>query len=313
MDSIADTLSKGDVDVGETEDLPVPHTAPSRTESSTIVFVDPGVTDRDTLIDGITEGAPIFYLDPQEDGVRQISAILNQYRDVDALHIISHGSRGALSLGASQLSSDNLDTYADLLMEWNRSLARKADILIYGCNVARGEAGRAFIRDLADITVTEAGDSQDIGQHGIDPGNGYNLREALYVANKNAESDTITFDPALSWDTTPILLQFGELVINDTGIVTIDGDTDGDGNRDVTVDADGKSRVFNVQSGSGVNLDGLEITGGLTFGNGGGIYCICPVGSDPYRQRDLQQQRGGQWRRCLCPSWCFPFQQHRFR
>ena len=90
------------------------------------------------------------------------------------------------------------------------------------------------------------------------------LREAIYYA---ASGDTITFDSSLAGQT--ITLSCIELKI-DKGI-TIDASSIGG----MTIDADGKSRVFNVTGGTDdepVELIGLTITGGRTYGDGGGIY-----------------------------------------
>ncbi|MCR5359700.1 MAG: hypothetical protein K6E55_07450, partial [Thermoguttaceae bacterium] len=96
------------------------------------------------------------------------------------------------------------------------------------------------------------------------------LREAIDIA---AEGDTILFDASLSGQT--IVLSGEELTV-DKGI-SIDA-TDIGG---ITIDADGRSRVFYVGGGNEANpveLIGLTITGGNNssgggnYGDGGGIY-----------------------------------------
>ena len=108
------------------------------------------------------------------------------------------------------------------------------------------------------------------------------LREALA---RIAEGGTITFAAGLNNGSTTdgvITLSLGELVIDKS--LTIIGDLDGDDStRDITVDADGNSRVFRIDDGdddneSTVSINGLVITGGFASGNnfrdrsGGGIY-----------------------------------------
>ncbi|MEO1092263.1 MAG: right-handed parallel beta-helix repeat-containing protein, partial [Pseudomonadota bacterium] len=94
------------------------------------------------------------------------------------------------------------------------------------------------------------------------------LREALALANADpTTADTITFVAGLAGST--ILLTAGQLDI--TSNLTIDGDLDDDGGPDVTVDAQGQSRVFQVAGGTST-IHGLVITGGdAGTGNGGGI------------------------------------------
>ena len=113
---------------------------PARQE---IVFVDPTVRDFQTLIDGIDNpNARVVLLDPNRDGVQQVAEVLKQYKSVDAVHIISHGSEGQLDLGSSVLNSVTMSaTYADELAAIGEHLSKDADFLVYGCDFGRG-AGR---------------------------------------------------------------------------------------------------------------------------------------------------------------------------
>jgi hypothetical protein len=85
------------------ERLGIAPEAPVRNE---IVFVDPSVRDFQALIDGIDNpSARIVLLDATRDGVQQVAEVLKQYKSVDTVHIISHGSEGQLDLGSSVLNS----------------------------------------------------------------------------------------------------------------------------------------------------------------------------------------------------------------
>src|SRR5262249_5930130 len=65
-----------------------------------------------------------------------------------------------------------------------------------------------------------------------------------------------------------LLLSNGQLTVN--GNVTIEGDVNGNGAPDITVDAQGASRDFSVLGGD-VTLDGLTITNGYAYVHGGGV------------------------------------------
>ena len=82
----------------------------------------------------------------------QIAAMLEGRSDIDALHIISHGSQGTLCLGATVLNSYNLASYAADLASIGSALTETGDVLLYGCNVAQGEVGWLFIQALAMAT-----------------------------------------------------------------------------------------------------------------------------------------------------------------
>jgi hypothetical protein len=101
------------------------------------------------------------------------------------------------------------------------------------------------------------------------------LREALALANANPDEDIINFAAALAGQTIVLDPLLSQLTI--TQSVTIDGDISSSGTADITVDADGNSRVFEINDGAATTitaaLNGLVITGGNAggAGNGGGI------------------------------------------
>ena len=63
------------------------------------------------VISGIDNpNARIVLLDPSKDGIKQMADVLKQYKSVDAVHIISHGSEGQLDLGSSALNSTTMSS-----------------------------------------------------------------------------------------------------------------------------------------------------------------------------------------------------------
>jgi hypothetical protein len=85
------------------------------------------LTDYQSLIDGLTEPAEVFVLDSKSDGLSQISDYLSGQTDIDALHIISHGSEGTLYLGNSVIDSGNLAAYQTQLANIGKSLTETGD------------------------------------------------------------------------------------------------------------------------------------------------------------------------------------------
>nr|MBA2483963.1 DUF4347 domain-containing protein [Nitrosomonas sp.] len=117
-----------------------------------VVFIDQGVEDHETLVYNLRKGIKIHFLNHQQDGVVQLTNVLKQYSNLNAIHIVSHGHSGCLILGNSQLTSETLGRYQKLLFSWQQALNNNADILLYGCEVGKGEAGEAFIQQLAAHT-----------------------------------------------------------------------------------------------------------------------------------------------------------------
>ncbi|MDD1458362.1 DUF4347 domain-containing protein, partial [Dolichospermum sp. ST_sed7] len=116
--------------------------------ATTIVFIDSSVSDYQTLQTGVVEGVENVILSPNQDGIEQISQILQQHPHITTIHIVSHGSPGCLYLGNSQLNLTNIHNYTQQLQQWQRQ-----NILLYGCNVAAGDAGEEFIHKLHQITT----------------------------------------------------------------------------------------------------------------------------------------------------------------
>ena len=118
-----------------------------RQTATTIVFIDASLSDYQTLQAGIIEGVKTVIISPDQDGIEQISQILQQHPHITTIHILSHGAPGCLYLGNSQLNLTNIHNYTQQLQHWQRQ-----NILLYGCNVAAGDAGEEFIHKLHQIT-----------------------------------------------------------------------------------------------------------------------------------------------------------------
>ncbi|MCC3531862.1 MAG: DUF4347 domain-containing protein [Microcoleus sp. PH2017_21_RUC_O_A] len=131
-----------------------------------IVFVDSAVEDWQSLAGGVKAGIEVILVDRARDGIEQIAAALERRKDIEIVHIISHGESGSLQLGQTSLNSDNLETYRDCLRRWFSSsvssIQNKFEILLYGCNVAAGEKGAAFVQKLSQLTKASVAASADI-------------------------------------------------------------------------------------------------------------------------------------------------------
>jgi len=80
-----------------------------------IAFVDTRLADWQMLAAGLDPSVEVILLDPEEDGVLQMAQALQDRSDIDAIHVFSHGSLGALYLGAITLTEDNVEDYASAL------------------------------------------------------------------------------------------------------------------------------------------------------------------------------------------------------
>jgi Ca2+-binding RTX toxin-like protein len=129
--------------------------------SKNIVFIDSRVTDYQTLVAGLSADTVWLVLNANSDGVQQMQAALTGFSALDSIQIVSHGSPGALYLGSTLLGGSNLSAYQQQLASIGGALTSTGDILLYGCNVAQGDAGLQFITSLAHYTGADVAASVD--------------------------------------------------------------------------------------------------------------------------------------------------------
>ena len=122
----------------------------SRTE---IVFVLDNLPDWQTLVSGVPANTEVHVLDASGDALKQMVSLLDGRTGLDAIHLLSHGSNGASQLGAFTLNAATLQSHAEDLARIGAALTADADILLYGCDVAAGSTGAAFINALAQDRV----------------------------------------------------------------------------------------------------------------------------------------------------------------
>lgn len=139
---------------------PVTPSAPA-SEPREVYFIDASVTDAQTLIDGLPEGAEVVLLNGPEDGFSQMADYLSGQQGIDAIHIISHGSDGNLHAGSTALNAGNMEAYSTVLRSIGQSLTAEGDILLYGCDIGMGEVGQAFVSELAQLTGADVAASDD--------------------------------------------------------------------------------------------------------------------------------------------------------
>ena len=116
-----------------------------------IIFVDSSVQDYQSLINN-ADDTQIVILNKNLSGIEQITNTLANQKDISALHILSHGSEGSLNLSTEALNSNNIEKFSPQIKQWGKALTQNADILLYGCEVAKGETGQNFLKRLSEIT-----------------------------------------------------------------------------------------------------------------------------------------------------------------
>ena len=131
---------------------------------SSLVVIDLGIEDYQTLVAGLAAETQVLFLNPAQDGIQQITAALQAHPWLTQIHVVSHGAPGCLHLGNTELSLDTLARYTSQLRTWWEPQKSGTDtrfpassptahaIILYGCNVAAGDAGAEFVEKLHHLT-----------------------------------------------------------------------------------------------------------------------------------------------------------------
>ncbi|MCA8997201.1 MAG: DUF4347 domain-containing protein, partial [Planctomycetaceae bacterium] len=135
-----------------------------------LVLVDGSIADKEFLLadlqERITNGDPIdvYEIDPEQNGLEQITQILAQHEGLDALHILSHGTNRAVKLGNLWVDQTAFDSHRVLVESWSHAFTANADILIYGCQLGSTDVGQDLLRSFQDATGADiAGSDDDTG------------------------------------------------------------------------------------------------------------------------------------------------------
>jgi len=120
--------------------------------SSHLLIVDSSVEDYQKLLSGVSNAFDILLLQPDQDGIHQITTALANRVGLQTLHLLSHGSSGSLFLGSSCLSRFSLNTYSASIAQWADALAPQAEIFLYGCQVAQTPEGQQLVNLLSELT-----------------------------------------------------------------------------------------------------------------------------------------------------------------
>jgi hypothetical protein len=128
-----------------------------------VAFVDGAVADHEALVAGVRPDVETVLLDPAGDALAQMAAWAETHSGYEAIHVVSHGAPGALRLGGASLDGAALrdPAVAGQLARLGRALNRGGDLLLYGCELAKGEAGAQFVAALAQATGADVGASDN--------------------------------------------------------------------------------------------------------------------------------------------------------
>jgi hypothetical protein len=130
--------------------------------SRQVLVIDDSVSYSDKILAAIPADWQVIRVNSQTDGLAQVLAALQGQTNLSAIHVLSHGGAGRISLGSTALTAENLATRSSELQRLGEALAEGGDLLIYGCEVAAdGFVGQQFVDDLARLTSADVAASDD--------------------------------------------------------------------------------------------------------------------------------------------------------
>jgi len=143
----------------------------SKPERTELIFIDGSVEEADQLLEELQNSDSsdtewiIVELDSSRNGIDEITETLEGIKDIDAIHIISHGNGQGLKLGTEILTSENYNQYRYAIDNWRDTFTIDGDLLIYGCDLASTEDGKALLADLAASCDCDVAASDDTTGH----------------------------------------------------------------------------------------------------------------------------------------------------
>ncbi|MFK8031357.1 MAG: Ig-like domain-containing protein, partial [Gammaproteobacteria bacterium] len=188
MALMRNTKSTKQLDAPDSEHLSLVQHSPVQQ----LVIIDHNVRNKHVLLQGIKPGVDVVEFNGNEDGLVQLKKALGRYQDLATLHIVSHGNDGVVYLGNSELTESTMRGEIDSLGAIDNALSDNADVLIYGCEVAKGEKGQDLLELISNKANVDIAASSNVSSGNAERGDWQ-----LEVQRGNIESTLAFSDAAL--------------------------------------------------------------------------------------------------------------------
>ncbi|WP_343733985.1 DUF4347 domain-containing protein [Acidovorax sp.] len=157
-----------------------------------LVVIDGAVEDKATLYRGLKPGAAAVEIDPSRPGLPQLADALRNYRNLAAVHVVSHASAGELRLGSSRVHAEDVHRDLAAMIALRQSVREGGDLLFYGCDLAADASGEAL------LDILQASTGLDVAASNNTTGNAASGGDwRLEVARGSIEATVAFTDKAL--------------------------------------------------------------------------------------------------------------------
>ena len=237
------------IDTSKDNEVPFANVARDQNRKS-VVFIDSAVPDYETIINSFKENTEFYLINSNEDGFKKIDQILTDRKDIDALHIIGHGSAGEILFGNAFLNNQTISDYQATLASIGQSLTTSGDILFYGCNVASTDKGELLIKKISEITKADIAASDDItgkgGDWDLEKEEGFIDVKELNVRHYDHTLDSVSTSG----------------VIANSGVTHIDSNVTMLSSGNIGLGSSGGQALVGSDFGLAVELQGVSISSG---------------------------------------------------
>jgi len=196
-----------------------------------IVFIDSSASNYVSVVkdlqqynsagefDDVLDGEFKYVLiDEYEDGLKKISDTLESHTDLTAIHVISLGSDGQVSLGSTVLNEQTVHHHGSELVRWSEHLSAGAQLLFQGSNLLQSDSGSRLIDAVSMLCDCEVVANDDvISEPDNDSDQAYisSVDEAEILSPAKLNSDGAGLSTIVSADTTSVSSAIEASINND--------------------------------------------------------------------------------------------------
>ncbi|HEY6527428.1 MAG TPA: Ig-like domain-containing protein, partial [Cellvibrionaceae bacterium] len=127
-----------------------------------LLVIDDAVPNKEVFYRSIKPGVAIARIQSSGAGLEQLTNILSQYKNLAAVHIVSHAQQGVLLLGNSRISAENFKADIKAFSAMNNAMQENADLLLYGCDLAATAAGEDILSVIKNNTHVDVAASNNV-------------------------------------------------------------------------------------------------------------------------------------------------------
>ncbi|MBQ9776213.1 MAG: DUF4347 domain-containing protein [Lentisphaeria bacterium] len=124
-----------------------------------LVVIDDSVKNIDSILAELSPDQDILILE-KDNGLDELNDYLDSQDTVySAIHFVTHGSKGEISINGDFISSENFDS-----SEWSKigeHLTADGDLLFYGCEIAESEDGQTLLEQISAASDADVAASID--------------------------------------------------------------------------------------------------------------------------------------------------------